>query len=236
MTYQPHQSEDATLKPVAAAQRAPSDSLRLVDALIHAAKAAHAVRDRTDRENVQPCFDAEDAAKRALLDHIAALAAAPASPAVPPRLLDALARRNFRAATDMDDLVAMAANIIVEDGHIIERLQAKLAASPAMPHAATAYRMRRGETSILTEDAALAADMQTRGWEVVALVASSPAAPRTWRHKKRGTTYAEVGLASLQAETPCEETAVLVIYRGDDGRLWARPHDEFHDGRFEAAP
>ncbi|WP_394657635.1 hypothetical protein [uncultured Novosphingobium sp.] len=26
----------------------------------------------------------------------------------------------------------------------------------------------------------------------------------------------------------------LVIYRGEDGKLWARLADEFHDGRFEA--
>jgi hypothetical protein len=52
----------------------------------------------------------------------------PSAPAMPPRLLQSLARRNFRAPTDMDDLIAMAANIIAEDGFVIERLQAKLAA------------------------------------------------------------------------------------------------------------
>jgi hypothetical protein len=51
----------------------------------------------------------------------------PSAPAMPPRLLQSLARRNFRAPTDMDDLIAMAANIIAEDGFVIERLQAKLA-------------------------------------------------------------------------------------------------------------
>lgn len=54
-----------------------------------------------------------------------------------------------------------------------------------------------------------------------------------FRHVKRGTTYEKVALASLQCADPCEETAVLVIYRGEDGKVWARPHDEFHDGRFE---
>ena len=66
----------------------------------------------------------------------------------------------------------------------------------------------------------------------------TPPAPNGWqptyRHKKRGTTYRVEGIASLQTASPCEETAVLVIYRGEDGKLHARPHDEFYDGRFEA--
>lgn len=62
---------------------------------------------------------------------------------------------------------------------------------------------------------------------------STAAGERTFRHRKRGTSYAVQGYASLQAETPCEEGAVLVVYKGEDGKLWARPHDEFHDGRFE---
>lgn len=57
-----------------------------------------------------------------------------------------------------------------------------------------------------------------------------------YRHKKRGTTYTQVCVAVLQAEIPCHESAALVVYRGEDGRFWARPHDEFHDGRFEALP
>lgn len=57
--------------------------------------------------------------------------------------------------------------------------------------------------------------------------------PPRWRHRKRGSTYRQVCLASLQASSPCEESAVLVVYQGEDGRYWARPHDEFHDGRFE---
>lgn len=56
----------------------------------------------------------------------------------------------------------------------------------------------------------------------------------THRHLKRGSSYQQIGLASLQCSEPCAETAVLVIYRCDDGKLWARPHDEFNDGRFEA--
>jgi len=56
-----------------------------------------------------------------------------------------------------------------------------------------------------------------------------------WRHKKRGTHYTELGTARLQLASPVviEEGAVLVVYRGDDGVLWARPEAEFKDGRFE---
>lgn len=58
-------------------------------------------------------------------------------------------------------------------------------------------------------------------------------APARYRHKKRGTLYDIVGTAELQAEQPQAEHAKLVIYRGDDGKLWARNSAEFHDGRFE---
>ncbi len=54
-----------------------------------------------------------------------------------------------------------------------------------------------------------------------------------WRHLKRGTTYEEIGRARLQASYPPNEGDVLVIYRGDDGKLWAREENEFLDGRFE---
>lgn len=56
-----------------------------------------------------------------------------------------------------------------------------------------------------------------------------------WRHKKRGTVYKVIGEAELQCAThDPSEGDELVIYRGDDGKLWARMRDEFHDGRFEA--
>lgn len=58
-----------------------------------------------------------------------------------------------------------------------------------------------------------------------------------WRHRTRGTLYEEVGRAELQAADrnlphPTEQDT-LVIYRGDDGKLWARWDVEFEDGRFE---
>lgn len=58
-------------------------------------------------------------------------------------------------------------------------------------------------------------------------------ARKAYRHKKRGTTYEVIGEAELQASQPQAEYAALVIYRGEDGKLWARNSGEFHDGRFE---
>jgi hypothetical protein len=57
-----------------------------------------------------------------------------------------------------------------------------------------------------------------------------------WRHKKRGSTYEEVGRAKLQASDigGMSDMQPMVVYRGEDGQLWVRPEDEFMDGRFEA--
>jgi hypothetical protein len=57
-----------------------------------------------------------------------------------------------------------------------------------------------------------------------------------YRHVKRGTVYEVVGRASLQNANcaTLSEAACMVIYRGDDGNLWAREESEFMDGRFAA--
>jgi nucleotide-binding universal stress UspA family protein len=59
-----------------------------------------------------------------------------------------------------------------------------------------------------------------------------------WRHKKRGTLYAQLGSANLQSSAgPVLDNDEVVAYIGlDDGRMWVRPTDEFLDGRFEAVP
>ena len=72
-------------------------------------------------------------------------------------------------------------------------------------------------------------------------VASPPPAVERVRHVKRGTTYQVIGEAKLQTFGSIAEGAMLTIYRGDNtGALWARPTDEFRDGRFvtlsEAVP
>lgn len=58
------------------------------------------------------------------------------------------------------------------------------------------------------------------------------------RHKKRGTVYEVLGEAELQAHASfdlCEGDA-LTVYRGEDGKLWVRPTEEFQDGQFEPVP
>jgi hypothetical protein len=56
-----------------------------------------------------------------------------------------------------------------------------------------------------------------------------------WRHRVRGSTYQEIGRAEVQASRVVVEGDTVVVYRSvDDGKLWARPPDEFDDGRFEA--
>lgn len=65
--------------------------------------------------------------------------------------------------------------------------------------------------------------------------AQRPLIADVYRHKARGALYEVLGDAELQASAGAEieEGWKLTIYRGADGKLWARPADEFHDGRFE---
>lgn len=55
-----------------------------------------------------------------------------------------------------------------------------------------------------------------------------------WQHVKRGTSYEVLGVAELQNGNVkgLREGARLAVYRGDDGKLWAREEGEFTDGRF----
>lgn len=58
-----------------------------------------------------------------------------------------------------------------------------------------------------------------------------------YRHAKRGTVYEVLGEAELQCAIALPvEGDLLTVYRGTDGKLWARFRDEFHDGRFEIVP
>ena len=49
-----------------------------------------------------------------------------------------------------------------------------------------------------------------------------------WRHIKSGRLYVTVGKCRLEATA-----APAVLYRGEDGTVWARDMDEFLDGRFD---
>lgn len=63
-----------------------------------------------------------------------------------------------------------------------------------------------------------------------------PKLPKRVRHLKRGTEYDVLGIAEVQCSGVLEYTqegSELVVYRGEDGKLWCRPRDEFLDGRFE---
>jgi hypothetical protein len=54
---------------------------------------------------------------------------------------------------------------------------------------------------------------------------------RLFRHKKRGTVYELIGVGRAQGMLTDDDPVVL--YRGEDGSLWARHQVEFSDGRFE---
>lgn len=57
-----------------------------------------------------------------------------------------------------------------------------------------------------------------------------------WIHRLTRGTYAEIGRGRLQVSAlrVLTDMTPLVLYRADiDRTLWARPTDEFEDGRFE---
>lgn len=64
----------------------------------------------------------------------------------------------------------------------------------------------------------------------------APAEVERYRHVKRGTEYTVIGEGELQVATclALGDGARIIIYRGEDGKLWAREEGEFHDGRFAA--
>ena len=64
--------------------------------------------------------------------------------------------------------------------------------------------------------------------------ASTGVIAKRWRHKKRGSTYTEIGRGKLQVGDHFPDMSPVVIYQATaDGTLWVRPESEFMDGRFE---
>ncbi len=55
----------------------------------------------------------------------------------------------------------------------------------------------------------------------------------THRHKARGSSYQLIGGATIQTAGKLADMDAVVIYRNEDGTLWARSPSEFFDGRFD---
>ncbi|KWT70795.1 MULTISPECIES: hypothetical protein [unclassified Variovorax] len=68
--------------------------------------------------------------------------------------------------------------------------------------------------------------------EIDALNERAPAQGVRYRHKKTAGIYERIGDPRLQSAIPITDMARLVLYRGQDGALWARPPEEFNE-RFE---
>ena len=59
-------------------------------------------------------------------------------------------------------------------------------------------------------------------------------ATERWRHKVRGSSYAEIGRAHSKSAIPIREGDTVVVYVADvDGTMHVRKDTEFDDGRFE---
>lgn len=72
-------------------------------------------------------------------------------------------------------------------------------------------------------------------WNTRVAMQADAAPVATYRHKKRGTLYTVLGVGTLQCSAnELLDNQPIVVYRGEDGELWARGVAEFHDGRFEA--
>jgi hypothetical protein len=70
------------------------------------------------------------------------------------------------------------------------------------------------------------------GHEGPCAAAPEVAAPaEQYTHWKAGGTYTKIGEGSMQSDIPLPDMSRVVIYQGDDGKLWVRCFHEFR-GRF----
>jgi len=68
----------------------------------------------------------------------------------------------------------------------------------------------------------------------VEIIMRSRAGQTSWRHLKRGSEYILVGRGGFQCADPAFDQKPITVYRAKkDGAWYARPDEEFFDGRFE---
>ena len=58
---------------------------------------------------------------------------------------------------------------------------------------------------------------------------------KTWTHARRETQYQDMVIAEVQTSRPVQEGESVVIYVSREGKPYARPSNEFFDGRFVEA-
>lgn len=104
---------------------------------------------------------------------------------------------------------------------LVTALTLAMARDDVEPHAAATLDLYR-------KDAEFIADGLARCGFALQL------ATERWRHKVRGSSYAEIGRAHAQSAIPIREGDTVVVYVADaDGSMHVRKDAEFDDGRFE---
>ena len=99
------------------------------------------------------------------------------------------------------------------------------------------YKAQRAYREALADPLDVSGDDWCAMRRALSAALPAPAQAPVWRHKVRGTTYAEVRRAEVQMATrPLKEGDIVVVYEGADMKPYARLDEEFEDGRFERLP